>query len=73
MLIRRTRLLRHKHRIPLTELAKCAGISHQRMSQIELGEENTTVCLRAALDRAFRRYISLRREALDGLEADYRK
>ena len=39
MLVRKMRLLRHKHHINLTDLSRFCGLSPQRLSEIELNVE----------------------------------
>lgn len=68
---RTMRFLRHKHNISYVELGKAAGISTQRLSQIELNPDPSTQYHRELVRRAFLRVIAARRLALSDLEQDF--
>ena len=73
MQTRRMRALRHKHGITMIQLAKCAGICQQLLSDIELGKEGASKHRSEMMDSAFLRLIGLRRKALSEMEADYQR
>lgn len=68
---RRMRLLREKHGVSIYELGRCGGISHQRLSQIELGMGTATIHLTRLVETAFASLIAERRRELAALEADF--
>lgn len=68
---RTMRLLRHKHNISYVELSKVAGISTQRLAQIELNPDTSTQYHRDLVRRAFLRVIAARKLALFSLEQDF--
>lgn len=72
MQTRRMRLLREKHGVSIYELSRCGGISHQRLSQIELGTGNVTVHMNRLVETAFARLIAARRREVAALEKDLR-
>lgn len=70
---RTMRLLRHKHNISYVELGKVAGVSTQRLSQIELNPDPSTQYHRDLVRRAFLRVIIARKLALLSLERDFER
>lgn len=65
------RILRLKHRISLTELAKCSGVSNQLISCLELAYVRGTPHQEQRMAKALETVILQRRIALDELEKDY--
>lgn len=70
---RTMRLLRHKHNITYVELSKAAGLSTQRLAQIELNPDPSTRYHRDLVRRAFLRVIAARRLDLSSLEQDFER
>ena len=71
MQIRKLRLLRIKHNIQLEELGVAAGMSKQRVSQIELGEEISSKLIEKKISDAFFEVIAKKFIGLSALETDY--
>jgi len=71
MQIRKLRLLRIKHNIQLEELGAAAGMSKQRVSQIELGEEISSKMVEKRISDAFFEVIAKKFIELSALETDY--
>lgn len=69
--VRRMRLLREKYGISCRELAGFAGVSVQRISQIELSGASGTQENQRLVSAAFKALIQNRSERLRRLEADY--
>jgi transcriptional regulator with XRE-family HTH domain len=65
------RYLRQKHGVSLAELARCAGVSPQYMSSIELGEYPATDNAKHLAISAFERFIERRRECASQLAEDF--
>lgn len=66
----RARQLRLRYRIPLSELAKAAGVSIQLINKIELERERQTTAHERLLRDAFVTVIECRRTQLDALERE---
>lgn len=66
----RARRLRLRYRIPLSELAKAAGVSIQLINKIELERERQTPAHERLLRNAFAAVIECRRTQLDALERE---
>ena len=66
----RARALRLRYRIPLSELARAAGVSIQLVSKLELERERQTPTHETLLRNAFAAVIRRRRAELDALEQD---
>ncbi|MDR1330097.1 MAG: helix-turn-helix domain-containing protein [Oscillospiraceae bacterium] len=64
------RALRHKHGVSLAELARCAGVSAQYISGIELGAYPATEHMRNISRSAFERLIRSNREHIEALADD---
>lgn len=72
-MVRKFRLIRLRHRISCAELAKAAGVSPQRISQLEL---DLTYCSRkteALLEEAFGEIVRCRARELELLRADFER
>jgi len=67
------RALRQAHGIPLTELSRAAGKSHQYMSRLELLDVPITVRSLALAQAAFERVIAERRQTANALAQDYER
>jgi transcriptional regulator with XRE-family HTH domain len=65
------RALRHKHGVSLAELARCAGVSAQYISGIELGVYPATEHMRDISRSAFERLIRSNRERTEALAVDF--
>lgn len=61
------RELRLRHHIRLSELAHVAGVSHQFISDIELGKQPAIESNRLVVERAFERVIQARYEQIERL------
>ncbi len=64
------RALRIRYRIPLSELARAAGVSMQLISKIELEQKCQTPAPERMLQNAFTAIIERRRMELDALEQE---
>ncbi len=64
------RALRIRYRIPLSELARAAGVSMQLISKMELERERQTPAHERMLQDAFAVIIQRRRMELDALERE---
>jgi transcriptional regulator with XRE-family HTH domain len=64
------RALRHKHGVSLAELARCAGVSAQYISGIELGAYPATAHMHNISRSAFERLIKSNRERTEALAVD---
>jgi hypothetical protein len=64
------RTLRHKHGISLVDLARCARVSPQYISGIELGEFPATDNAKRLAKSAFERLIEYRQEQTSRLAED---
>lgn len=74
MIVRKMRLLRKKHQIPLSELARFFGKPIQRINEIELNAEpKLRKDTRAKLLAAYSSIIEERKQDVLGLEQDYLK
>lgn len=73
MKVRKLRLFRTKHSISLEELGAAAGISKQRISELELGESSVTKPLEDKISGAFLEILASRLLALSEFELDYEK
>ena len=71
MKIRKLRLLRFKHGIQQGELGAAAGLSKQRIGQLELGEAAVTRTLEEKISEALFELITNRLLSLSALETDY--
>lgn len=69
--VRKFRLLRMKHHIPLAELAEAAGVSVQRVNQLELDMAYHPRKAAQTLDLAFCTVIAQRARELDALRLDF--
>jgi transcriptional regulator with XRE-family HTH domain len=65
------RVLRQKHGVSLAELARCARVSPQYISGIELGEYPATDNAKWLAKSAFERLIELRQEQTSQLAEDF--
>jgi transcriptional regulator with XRE-family HTH domain len=65
------RYLRQKHGVSLAELSRCAGVSPQYLSSIELGEYPATDNAKWLARSAFERLIERRRERAPQLAEDF--
>jgi transcriptional regulator with XRE-family HTH domain len=65
------RALRHKHGVSLVELARCARVSPQYISGIELGEYPATDNAKRLAKSAFERLIEYRQEQTSRLAEDF--
>jgi len=64
------RVLRIRYKIPLSELARAAGVSMQLISKMELEQERQTPAHEKVLRDAFAAIIQHRRMELDTLEQE---
>ncbi len=64
------RALRIRYRIPLSELARAAGVSMQLISKMELEQKCQTPAHERMLQDAFAAIIERRRMELDALEQE---
>lgn len=71
--VRKFRLLRMKHHVSLAELAEAAGVSVQRVNQLELDMEYHPRRAVKTLDMAFCTVIAQRARKLDALRLDFMK
>lgn len=71
MRVRKFRILRLKHGISLKTLGAAAGLSQQRVSQIELGKSRATEYLQEKIGNAFLVVIAEKFTGLSELENDY--
>lgn len=67
----RLRVLRLKYEIPLTVLARMAGVSHQHLSRIELAAVRPTPRQENRVEAALEGLILQRRTVLAELEKDF--
>lgn len=67
----RLRILRLKYEIPLTVLARTAGVSSQHLSRIELATVRPTLRQEKRVAAALEELILQRRTALAELEKDF--
>ncbi len=65
------RCLRLKHSISLRELSAAAGVSHQYMSDIELGKYGRREVCETQMRHAFEKVIEQRSSRNSALSADY--
>lgn len=68
--VTRLRIVRQRHRISLSELAKAAEVSTQQMSRLELGDVRGTAFQERKVTEAMRTVIASRKVALRRLEQD---
>ena len=67
------RALRLRHGIPLTELSRASGKSHQYMSRLELLDAPITAHSLALAQAAFERVIAERQQTANALALDYER
>lgn len=66
----RMRYLRLRYKIRLEELAHAAGVSHQYISDLELGKRPATPGDRRLVERAFEIVVQDRKKEIDRLVED---
>ena len=71
MKVRKIRLLRHMFGITCKEIGVAAGISEQRVSQIELCEEGITEATMIKLKKGLEKIILNRKESCEALSDAY--
>lgn len=67
------RIIRHRHKISLVELAAKAGLNHQKVSNLELAKRRASAHYEATLDSALASVIAERKIDVISLEQDYLK
>ncbi len=70
MLVRKMRLLRHKHHIYLTDLSRFCGLSPQRLSEIELNVEGLLPATEEKVRQALYAAAGQREAELSSLRSD---
>ena len=68
----RLRMLRLKYNVTLTELARVAGISNQRLSDLERGRYSASPELQLKISRALGRLIDEKKNSISLLANEYR-
>ncbi len=71
MQVRLLRLLREKHSISISQLARLSSVCRQRMVQIELGNQEPTEYTKSLVKSAFEKVIKQRQRDLVSLENDF--
>ncbi len=69
----RLRIIRHRHKISLVELAAKAGMNHQKISNLELAKQCASAHHEEMVDSALASVIAERKIDVISLEQEYLK